>query len=158
MLRECLILRNKHDYQLENYPLSDIVVQRGDNSVYMLFMLIKSTSSTFRMEVDLDRNVLLFLNNSAEHENLPETEKNVRVTEYNSKMIIKPHHSYTEVCLYVSVCQLLLYSLQQLSSSSSSPLSVIYHQYCNKFIGLLESFPNRIHLKEEHIILNAACA
>ena len=86
----------------------------------------------FRMEVDIDKNVLLFLNNSAEHENLPETEKNVRVTEYNSKMIIKPHQSYTEVCLSLSVClsvclcEQLLYSLQQLSSSSSSPLSVIY--------------------------------
>ena len=51
------------------------------------------------MEVDIDRNVLLFLNNSAEHGELPETEQNVRVTEYNSKMIINPHHSYTEVCL-----------------------------------------------------------
>ena len=55
------------------------------------------------MEVDIDRNVLLFLNNSAEHENLPETEQNVRVTEYNSKMIIKPQHSYTGVCLSLSV-------------------------------------------------------
>ena len=105
------------------------------------------------MEVDIDKNVLLFLNNSAEHGELPETEQNVRVTEYNSKMIIKPHHSYTEVCMYVSVChsvclfvcrcqKLLLYSLQQIPSSALLIIYSYYQQNLNNYIGFCEFFPN----------------
>ena len=80
------------------------------------------------MEVDIDRNVLLFLNNSAEHENLPETEQNVRVTEYNSKMIIKPHQSYTEVCL--SVCMSLSAAVIQPAAAALLLLSIISNLQC----------------------------
>ena len=79
------------------------------------------------MEVDIDKNVLLFLNNSAEHGELPETEQNVRVTEYNSKMIIKPHHSYTEVCLSLSVC-LSVSSCCHTACSRSPPPPPLHYQ------------------------------
>lgn len=55
-------------------------------------------SCVYRHLIDLEKNVLLLFNRSVEHPDKPAQSKYVRVTDYMSKMIIKPHGSYLEVC------------------------------------------------------------
>jgi len=55
-----------------------------------------------RYDVDHSSNVMVVQNRSTEHPRVPNSSKYVRVTRYNSTMVIRPHRSFDEVSRLVA--------------------------------------------------------
>lgn len=47
--------------------------------------------------MDIDKNFMVLLNKAVNYKSKPEEKKYVRVTDYDTKMLVKPHHTYSEV-------------------------------------------------------------
>ena len=49
------------------------------------------------VQIDHDRRLMIIVNRSIEHPQVPTTEQYVRVETYSSEMVIRPHSSFDEV-------------------------------------------------------------
>ena len=51
----------------------------------------------FAIQIDSERKLMIIVNRSIEHPQIPTTKQYVRVETYSSEMVIRPHSSFDEV-------------------------------------------------------------